>query len=163
GEIRTLVEHWNGSQWSVVPSPNGAGNNALNGVAAVSANDVWAVGSISNQTLIEHWDGTQWNIVPNPGNGILYAASALSANDVWAVGIYWGATDTRQRTFTEHYVGACSVTATPTATSTPNRQCIIYYHSTATATIVPGTTDTGNHCDDCNTAITLPFAFRLYT
>lgn len=28
--------------------------------------------------------------------------------------------------------------------------------------IVPGTTDTGNHCDDCTTAITLPFPFRFY-
>ena len=28
--------------------------------------------------------------------------------------------------------------------------------------IVPGDTDTGNHCDDCNTAVPLPFAFQLY-
>jgi hypothetical protein len=42
---RTLVEHWNGSAWSVVPSPNVGGNdNLLNGVGA-AAGDVWAVGS----------------------------------------------------------------------------------------------------------------------
>jgi hypothetical protein len=28
--------------------------------------------------------------------------------------------------------------------------------------IVPGTTDTGNHCDDCTTPITLPFPYTLY-
>jgi hypothetical protein len=28
--------------------------------------------------------------------------------------------------------------------------------------IVPGDTDTGNHCDDCNTAVPLPFPFQLY-
>src|SRR5213075_153792 len=28
--------------------------------------------------------------------------------------------------------------------------------------IVPGTTDTGNHCDDCITTIALPFSFQLY-
>jgi hypothetical protein len=28
--------------------------------------------------------------------------------------------------------------------------------------IVPGTTDVGNHCDDCNTAVALPFPFTLY-
>ena len=28
--------------------------------------------------------------------------------------------------------------------------------------IVPGDTDTGNHCDDCNTAVALPFPFQLY-
>src|SRR5439155_18057557 len=32
----------------------------------------------------------------------------------------------------------------------------------ATATIVPGTIDTGNHCDDCVTYYTLPFSVRLY-
>ena len=28
--------------------------------------------------------------------------------------------------------------------------------------IVPGTTDTGNHCDDCTTTIGLPFSYSLY-
>src|SRR5207253_5380812 len=28
--------------------------------------------------------------------------------------------------------------------------------------IVPGTTDIGNHCDDCTTGVTLPFPFTLY-
>ncbi len=27
---------------------------------------------------------------------------------------------------------------------------------------MPGTTDTGNHCDDCLTSITLPFTYQLY-
>jgi hypothetical protein len=31
-----------------------------------------------------------------------------------------------------------------------------------TGTIVPGTTDTGNHIDDGTTTITLPFAYQLY-
>jgi hypothetical protein len=30
------------------------------------------------------------------------------------------------------------------------------------ASIVPGTTDIGNHCDNCITNVTLPFTFRLY-
>ena len=29
-------------------------------------------------------------------------------------------------------------------------------------TIVPGTTDSGNHCDNCDTLIALPFNFQLY-
>lgn len=93
-----LIEHWNGRQWSVIQK---AGFNPalaiLNGVAAVSANDVWAVGGFSNknvryteQTLIEHWDGTRWSIIssPNPGSAlnILNEVSAISANDIWAVG-----------------------------------------------------------------------------
>ncbi len=57
---QTLVEHWNGSQWSIVPSPNvGTNLNSLNGVTVVSANNVWAVGVYFNaanlqKTLIEH-------------------------------------------------------------------------------------------------------------
>jgi hypothetical protein len=45
----TLTLHWNGSTWSVIPSPNPGGTNqgdqnVLYGVAALSAHDVQAVG-----------------------------------------------------------------------------------------------------------------------
>src|SRR5437899_1253443 len=33
---------------------------------------------------------------------------------------------------------------------------------TVTCTVVPGTTDIGNHCDDCDTSVTLPFPVTLY-
>ena len=93
----TLIEHWDGSSWSIIPSPNPSGGNfnKLNGVAVVAANDIWAVGSYSgstnhSQTLIEHWDGSSWSIVPSPNVGpygnYLYSVSARAANDVWAVG-----------------------------------------------------------------------------
>src|SRR5947209_10047259 len=43
GTYQTLTEHWNGSQWSVIPSPvRGSGDNQLNGVAVVSTSNVWA-------------------------------------------------------------------------------------------------------------------------
>src|SRR5438067_982720 len=65
GSVQTLVEHWNGSTWSTVPSPNpGMGYNYLSGVGAVSAHDVWAVGNYAagssgaDQTLAEHWNGS---------------------------------------------------------------------------------------------------------
>lgn len=34
--------------------------------------------------------------------------------------------------------------------------------ASASVTPVPGVTDTGNHCDDCDTLIALPFPFSLY-
>jgi hypothetical protein len=37
-----------------------------------------------------------------------------------------------------------------------------YTITDGTDTIVPGDTDVGNHCDDCNTPVTLPFPFTLY-
>jgi hypothetical protein len=96
GSSRTLIEQWNGTQWSVVASPNvGRFNNFLYGVTAVSAQDVWAVGffdsSKSINTLTEHWNGTQWSVIssPNPSgsaSNTLTGVTAISSNDVWAVG-----------------------------------------------------------------------------
>ena len=70
---KTLIEHWDGVRWRVVPSPNVAGHaNFLFGVAGVSARDVWAVGRVggydsdaTSKALIEHWDGVRWSIVPS--------------------------------------------------------------------------------------------------
>src|SRR5689334_19817269 len=57
--------------WNVVSSPNpSASNNRLFGLAAISSNDIWSVGSydIGNRTvtLALHWNGTQWSVVPSP-------------------------------------------------------------------------------------------------
>jgi uncharacterized membrane protein len=64
----------------------------LIGVAAVSPNDVWAVGQGANRNeLIEHYDGQRWRLVkaPQPGaTGVLMGVSASAADDVWAVGDY---------------------------------------------------------------------------
>ena len=98
---QTLIEHWDGRSWRVVASPNPAGKTyvVLNGVAAISANDIWAVGhsgdpsSIPLETLTMHWDGSSWSIIPSPSPGtyngnVLTAVAAISTNDVWAVGWY---------------------------------------------------------------------------
>src|SRR5688500_7471377 len=43
---RTLTMHWDGVQWSIVPSPNnGQYHNGLNAITAISGSDVWAVGT----------------------------------------------------------------------------------------------------------------------
>lgn len=96
GITGTLIEHWNGQTWSVVSSQSpGSASNTLFGVAAVSANNVWAAGDFLNpsgpeQTLIEHWNGHKWSIVssPSPGSALnfLFGITAASANSVWAVG-----------------------------------------------------------------------------
>jgi hypothetical protein len=131
---RTLVEHWNGSRWSIVPSRNTANSNLLTGVSAVAADNLWAVGYTittdgSNQpdkTLIEHWNGSAWSLVASPSpasNDTLTGVAARSAADIWAVG-------TRQdrsgpipidRTLTEHWNGAAwSVVASPNVGANDN-------------------------------------------
>jgi hypothetical protein len=93
---KPLIQHWDGARWSVVPEapPPFGDQNFLHGVAAVSPNDVWAVGYYGFadepfRPLIEHWDGTAWTLVDPPamvGQNTLYAVSASSSTDVWAVG-----------------------------------------------------------------------------
>ena len=94
--FRTLIEHWDGTKWSVVPSPNsGSGENTLAAGVARSATDIWAVGYHNDpdhrRTLTEHWNGTKWSVVPSPsvgtGNNYLFGVAAASpGSPVWAVG-----------------------------------------------------------------------------
>ena len=100
GNPQTLTEHWDGTSWSAVSSPNPGSNNILYAVTRVpGTNQIWAVGlyynNTLNQTLIEHWDGTTWNFVSSPNSSslfnVLYGVTAISANNVWAVGYYQSA------------------------------------------------------------------------
>jgi IPT/TIG domain-containing protein len=95
---QTLAEHWTGSAWSIVPTPNtGAGDNVLESVVTIAPNDAWAVGysrpdnSSARQSLTEHWNGTAWSIVANPqvasASNSLFAVAAIGSNDLWAVGV----------------------------------------------------------------------------
>lgn len=85
GPFGGLIEHWNGSDWSVstvVPGED------LNAVSADARNDAWAVGGSSD---IAHWDGQGWTVVANvagrgTGSAQLYGVTALSPSDAWAVG-----------------------------------------------------------------------------
>ena len=95
GKFASLIEHFNGTAWSVVPSPNpGVTGDQLYAVIAASAKDVWAVGEMSgtngpNLALIEHWDGSKWSVVQSPPDGLestlLYSLSGSSGN-ITAVG-----------------------------------------------------------------------------
>jgi hypothetical protein len=64
---RTLIVHWNGSTWNLVPSPSPSPHSdELLGVAVVSGAFAWAVGGQGNKTLIERWNGTAWTVQPSP-------------------------------------------------------------------------------------------------
>ncbi|MGD0242007.1 MAG: hypothetical protein ABSB59_16995 [Streptosporangiaceae bacterium] len=95
----TLTEHWNGSSWSIVPSPTPGADPGLTGVAARSASDVYAVGtglpSVNGgpeQALILRWNGTSWaDDTGGTISGSLAAAATFpgSARE-WAVGFSGG-------------------------------------------------------------------------
>jgi hypothetical protein len=68
---RSVVMHWNGTAWKIVPSVNpSAQYQSFAGVTAVSPREVWAVGSYWDATaarmrpLVERWDGQRFHQVP---------------------------------------------------------------------------------------------------
>jgi hypothetical protein len=116
-----LAEHWNGTAWSQVPTPNVVRfDEKLNAVSAAAANDAWAVGS-TNRTgfahtdpLAAHWDGTSWTIVPTPATtggskSILFGVANLGGGNAWAVG-----RSEANRALVEHWNGsAWTIIPTP--------------------------------------------------
>ena len=96
----TLIEHFDGTSWSVVPSPNDGPNsdfqsNQLLGLTANSPDDIWAFGSflstdgMQTMTLVLHWDGTSWTIVPSPDPTKGFLTDVLSAGVVPSPGNVW--------------------------------------------------------------------------
>jgi hypothetical protein len=81
-----LVLHWDGLSWT--PQFDAIAGSRLAGVAAVSDQLAWAVGSTRlGRDLILQWDGTTWQRLAVRFRGELLAVAARSARDVWAVGL----------------------------------------------------------------------------
>ncbi|MFL5735110.1 MAG: hypothetical protein ACJ78Q_18295 [Chloroflexia bacterium] len=87
-----LIMRWNGHDWSGAATPRAGRGGTLNGVVAISPDDVWAAGSREDASggqpkpLVMHWDGRAWSVVEVQGAGELWAMAAVSPSDVWAVG-----------------------------------------------------------------------------
>ena len=112
---RPLTMHWDGTQWAVVPNP-GVDNDALYGVTAIAANDVWAVGGHGNISLVMHWDGIAWTIVPSPNppattQSYLWGVASVSSTDVWAVNYSSPAGGGNGTTLVEHYTIPCGMSS----------------------------------------------------
>ena len=121
--------HWDGASWTDVPMPAPAGTDALFDVAALAADDAWAVGARSisdgDAPAIQHWNGESWSLVPLPDldgvYGELLGIDAVATDDVWAVGFQRGSTPGGDpRPLVLHLAGdAWHVVVTPTL-SGPN-------------------------------------------
>jgi hypothetical protein len=120
-----LLEHWNGSAWSIVSAPNGA-TSVLLSVTCNSSSDCWAAGYFANSNtggsrvaLLNHWDGSNWSYVPG-GNfldSLLESVTCTSTSDCWAVG-YKYSNGTGQ-TYVEHWGGSSwSQVSSPNTSST---------------------------------------------
>lgn len=108
----TLAMHWDGAEWSIVPTEDlrgGGSGAAFQAVEAISSDDVWAVGSQPSGALIEHWNGATWTqvVAPHPsGHAILTDIDARAPDDIWAVG--WGSEDSSAGSLPviEHFDGS---------------------------------------------------------
>ena len=119
GVPHTLVESWNGTRWSIVPSrDNGPDGSTLTGVSCLSATSCQAVGTyeiagfdtgLLPRTLVESWNGTKWSIGPSPNRGTSANAftgvSCVSATACKAVGWYQTHTAGVHQTLTETWNG----------------------------------------------------------
>lgn len=93
----TLVEHWNGSKWRQVASPNLACHqNDFSSVFMLSKNDGWAVGGTGycghpiERSITAHWNGIRWSLEPSQNarayGTYLSGVVATSTHKIWAVG-----------------------------------------------------------------------------
>lgn len=111
----TLAERWNGTTWSVMPTPNvpGQPDNALDAVSCRSARQCVAVGDYTTSTgsswpLAQAWNGRSWSVEPAPApagaqSGYLLGAACPSASVCLAVG--YAVTSNVSRTLAEQWNG----------------------------------------------------------
>jgi hypothetical protein len=101
----TLTESWDGTSWTILPSPNepwvsGSYNaNTLSAVSCSAANACTAVGDFllqshsepatSDSPLVERWNGSRWKLQTTPAlgtDGVLRGVACTAAAACLAVG-----------------------------------------------------------------------------
>jgi hypothetical protein len=104
-EYKTLALHWDGSDWTIVPTPNPGvmpdphQATGLQAIDAAGPDAVWAVGNwerqqdlmgwIIDQPLVLRWTGSGWEqlIVPNTNfDTYTYDVKVFAPGDAWLIG-----------------------------------------------------------------------------
>jgi uncharacterized repeat protein (TIGR01451 family) len=151
---RTLIEHFDGTAWTIVNSPNTNSTDAndLGNVACAAAADCWAVGDVTpgvqnpTVTLTEHFDGSAWSIVSSPSvngkNSRISGVSCANGNDCWAAGSFGGSCPAcitaPQQTLVEQFTALAGTAPVFTADAPPSTAVQgVSYTYTFTATGVP--------------------------
>jgi hypothetical protein len=112
GKSATLAEAWNGSSWTVLPTPHIGGNASFIDVSCPTSSDCVAVGDVSaaarRNLIIELWNGTNWTIQKSPqflhkaGPGF-NSVSCATPSSCTALGEYL--TKTGSQTLVVHWNG----------------------------------------------------------
>jgi hypothetical protein len=96
----TLIEHWDGTRWTITPSPSPFVQPHLKGVAGQRGGEVFAVGDGFDPSspsrpdgrtgqIVLRWDGSRWAAQPTTpisDTQDLLDAAAAAPGIVWAVG-----------------------------------------------------------------------------
>jgi hypothetical protein len=156
--LGTLIEHWNGTAWTIVPSPSRkptpnfelSGENDLQGIACVGAKFCLAVGSDTGngftfqETLVEKWNGTTWSLVKSANGGKysnLASIACTATTSCWAVGDWVNsASATPHHTLIEHWNGSAwkHVGSPNVASGTQNELLSVACHSAKQCVAVGG-------------------------
>lgn len=117
---RTVIEHWNGSSWKLVRSPNpDQFQNELTHVAAGRDGSLFATGHTSTGSLLVHRAHGRWHVVdvPRPagfGSVFLEGLAVRTRDNVWLAGYGQRASDGQARPLVAHWDGtAWSVQRAP--------------------------------------------------
>ena len=117
GEFFSLVEHWNGSAWSVEPEAGARSPIAsrLLGISCPSSGACFAVGeavknSSNERVLVERFNGSAWTYVTVPlpkhiSSGSLTAISCSSPSACTAIGTYRVPTNGQSEPLVERWNG----------------------------------------------------------
>ncbi|WP_329522281.1 hypothetical protein [Spirillospora sp. NBC_01491] len=97
-EAQPAVARWNGKAWTRVPFPKidgivrGEIAPAFSDLKVISANDVWAVGSVRvkntagkqvSRSLFAHWNGTKWTHTVGADGTYLMQVESDGAGGIW--------------------------------------------------------------------------------
>ncbi len=72
---------WNGSAWSIVPSPQTGEGGFLDAIVDMGSDNVWVAGD-----EIDHWNGATWSQMATVNGRIIHAITAIAAtasDDIW--------------------------------------------------------------------------------
>ena len=108
-----LVEHWNGSHWTIQPVPNQP-SGELTAIDCPSPTECTAVGSADNKAgrqipFVEARNGSHWTIQPTPtlpGGGQFTAVACPTRTACTAVGFAYNKADTQQYLLAETWNGS---------------------------------------------------------
>jgi hypothetical protein len=107
---KSLVKHWNGRHWAIMPTPDPSGSSqpTLLGVSCPTPINCFAVGDTGSRTLVEHWNGKDWGVMGRPApsgssSSDLRGVSCPTVINCFAVGSFVRASNARS--LVEHWNG----------------------------------------------------------